>query len=285
MKLLSLKSLISLFLITSASCVYANHINDALAAIQKEVGKVTDYIHNQVKRNGEMWGDEGPSDRHAGHRDAYKPSGGHEGHCSKPPCNEDKPNSHKPDSHKPDCRGNGSCGGGKKEDKIWIKGCCGDFDYILFYGKAKASRKDARNKCQCLGGDLAEITAENGMCLSSVVKAKDPAYIGSWNTDTYAGARIALYPNAVIAVPPGPDRHAFICQVSKGKCYINSYRQQQGSRGHHGCDWAFDEHEDKTNTKFPLMELSQANVNKLEKVRAKRMAKAALASKQNKVTQ
>ena len=123
------------------------------------------------------------------------------------------------------------------DEKVLIRGCSKTTDYVLFYGNSKRTRALARKKCASIGGALADVNTKNIKCLSYAIKSKgDPAYINSWNTDTYLDAHIALYPNSAIAVPPGPDSHSFLCQVPHGKCKVDGYHSHDGNCGHHACN-------------------------------------------------
>jgi hypothetical protein len=132
----------------------------------------------------------------------------------------------------PDCGGLLGC------EKTLVHGCCSTLDYVIFFGAAESCKSEARAKCNCIGGSLADINTDNIMCISSALDGRStPAYINSWNTDSYMDARIALYPNGAIAVPPGEDKHAFICQIPK------LLLQDGGHWGHQNDEDDYDGHD------------------------------------------
>jgi hypothetical protein len=90
-----------------------------------------------------------------------------------------------------------------------------------------SSRKEAIKYCDAHGWKLADITSSNMQCLSKWVYSRnvhDFTYVNSWNTDSYNGAAIALYPSAdglhsTINVPQKGENgpYSALC-VSKRVC-------------------------------------------------------------------
>ena len=169
--------------------------------------------------------------------------------------------------------------------KTLVHGCSAQYDYAIFYGEAETTKAMAREKCVCIGGALADIDSANILCVSSsLTPSSTPAYINSWNTDTYLDARIALYPNAAIAVPGGDDRQSFICQIPK-LLLQNDDVDTDNDDNHHHQNWdddyqkmiskgmlGFSEGFDHSCCHFHSAKLSASNMKRLSSLKKSRQA-------------
>ncbi|KAM0682367.1 hypothetical protein MDAP_002205 [Mitosporidium daphniae] len=81
-------------------------------------------------------------------------------------------------------------------------------EYLYFYGINKLNISMARDRCHLFGGILANVYSQNVLStIGKYMHTGDPAYINSWQGNTYKGTCIAIL-KGPSGVKPGDNNIA-----------------------------------------------------------------------------